>query len=320
MTVGSKIEYGRNYYWESHGVAQSHAMTDLSSSFDYTSTNSVHSFGARYFSDPDKQSFVWNDSDLSVWLSVDPLSDMYPSTSPYMYVRGNPIMLVDPNGMNDDEWNLNIETGEKTKVSDLGGKDVQIINHYRTDENGDAVHINTTSFEGAEVFTGPVAQNYSNPNFTYGASDKDLWSNVPDEYQGHYTAGDLSERYKASTRSNQSKYNSIKSQETMGLSRTEMIWNSSDAYRFIVNKYGTDASLVMAFEYDLMPMPGGAVSYSQRSLACGRSAFLKNTRGLKGSDAFYKTFTYSNTPLTFCFSQSRNGLVYSNLYKFDYCV
>ena len=45
-------------------------------------------FGARYY-----------DSDLSSWLSVDPLSDKYPSTSPYMYVLGNPINLVDPNGM-----------------------------------------------------------------------------------------------------------------------------------------------------------------------------------------------------------------------------
>lgn len=44
-------------------------------------------FGARYY-----------DSDLSVWLSVDPLSDKYPSMSPYMYVAGNPVKLIDPNG------------------------------------------------------------------------------------------------------------------------------------------------------------------------------------------------------------------------------
>jgi len=49
-------------------------------------------FGARYY-----------DSDISVWLSVDPLANAYSSTSPYMYVRGNPIMLVDPNGMYDDK-------------------------------------------------------------------------------------------------------------------------------------------------------------------------------------------------------------------------
>jgi RHS repeat-associated protein len=44
-------------------------------------------FGARYY-----------DSDLSVWLSVDPLADKYPSMSPFMYVAGNPVMLVDPDG------------------------------------------------------------------------------------------------------------------------------------------------------------------------------------------------------------------------------
>ena len=48
-------------------------------------------FGARYYQ-----------SDLSIWLSVDPLASKYPSTSPYMYVRGNPIMLIDPDGMGDD--------------------------------------------------------------------------------------------------------------------------------------------------------------------------------------------------------------------------
>jgi RHS repeat-associated protein len=44
-------------------------------------------FGARYY-----------DSWLSVWLSVDPLSDKYPSMSPFMYTAGNPVMLVDPDG------------------------------------------------------------------------------------------------------------------------------------------------------------------------------------------------------------------------------
>ena len=44
-------------------------------------------FGSRYYS-----------SDLSIWLSVDPLSDKYPSMSPYAYCANNPIKLIDPNG------------------------------------------------------------------------------------------------------------------------------------------------------------------------------------------------------------------------------
>ena len=35
---------------------------------------------------------------LSIWLSVDPMSDKYPSTSPYTYCGNNPVRLVDPEG------------------------------------------------------------------------------------------------------------------------------------------------------------------------------------------------------------------------------
>jgi len=44
-------------------------------------------FGARYY-----------DSGLSIWLSVDPMSDKYPSMSPYNYCGNNPVILVDPDG------------------------------------------------------------------------------------------------------------------------------------------------------------------------------------------------------------------------------
>ena len=48
-------------------------------------------FGARYYN-----------SDLSIWLSVDPMADKYPSLSPYVYCANNPVKLVDPNG--EDIW------------------------------------------------------------------------------------------------------------------------------------------------------------------------------------------------------------------------
>jgi len=58
-------------------------------------------FGARYY-----------DSDLSVWLSVDPMSDKYPSTSGYMYCVGNPLRYIDYNGMD------TIIVNQKGKFSD----------------------------------------------------------------------------------------------------------------------------------------------------------------------------------------------------------
>ena len=47
-------------------------------------------FGARYY-----------DANLSIWLSVDPLASKYPHQSSYVYCSNNPIMLIDPTGMND---------------------------------------------------------------------------------------------------------------------------------------------------------------------------------------------------------------------------
>jgi RHS repeat-associated protein len=46
-----------------------------------------HYFGARYYN-----------SDLSIWLSVDPMSDKYPSLNPYNYCAWNPLKIIDPNG------------------------------------------------------------------------------------------------------------------------------------------------------------------------------------------------------------------------------
>ena len=60
-------------------------------------------FGSRYYS-----------SDLSIWLSVDPMSDKYPSLSPYVYCANNPIKLVDPDG---EEWEVN-ESGYVRQVGD----------------------------------------------------------------------------------------------------------------------------------------------------------------------------------------------------------
>jgi RHS repeat-associated protein len=70
------------YGYESYSSTPNKSMYLKISKPDYTY------FGARYY-----------DSELSAWLSVDPLSDKYPSTSPFMYVGGNPVMITDPDGM-----------------------------------------------------------------------------------------------------------------------------------------------------------------------------------------------------------------------------
>jgi len=44
-------------------------------------------FGARYYN-----------SELSIWLSVDPMASKYPSLTPYNYCNNSPLILIDPNG------------------------------------------------------------------------------------------------------------------------------------------------------------------------------------------------------------------------------
>ena len=62
-------------------------------------------YGARYYN-----------PDISIWLSVDPLSDERSWLSPYNYCQWNPVRRVDPDGKIDYEINKN--TGAITKTSD----------------------------------------------------------------------------------------------------------------------------------------------------------------------------------------------------------
>ena len=62
-------------------------------------------FGARYY-----------DSGLSIWLSVDPLSDKYPNLTPYAYCANNPVILVDPDGR-EVEWHPD---GNGNLIADKG--------------------------------------------------------------------------------------------------------------------------------------------------------------------------------------------------------
>ena len=75
------------------GLSVTSLRSVSSSSLNQTRTSSVwyslvRRFGARYYS-----------SDLSIWLSVDPMSDKYPSLSPYVYCADNPVKLVEWGGL-----------------------------------------------------------------------------------------------------------------------------------------------------------------------------------------------------------------------------
>jgi RHS repeat-associated protein len=106
----------------------------------------LYYYGARYYT-----------PEISVWLSVDPMSDKYPGTSPFMYCAGNPVILVDPDGQ--DWFETTNEDGSKSvkwnKSSDASFRDksgnwVNIGTNY-TQNIGDGVSINYTQNEATSL-------------------------------------------------------------------------------------------------------------------------------------------------------------------------
>ena len=98
-------------------------------------------FGARYM-----------DHELmTMWLSVDPMMDKYPSVSPYNYCMWNSIKLVDPQGeeavVSDDKWQFNTSTGRLTWINNEGGLSHQTVDMVH-DEGGKLVTDRTVSFNG----------------------------------------------------------------------------------------------------------------------------------------------------------------------------
>lgn len=100
-------------------------------------------FGARYY-----------DCDLSgLFLSVDPMSDKYPSLSPYAYCAWNPVKLVDPDGdsitfdfLNDEAHNQKL----LKSLSDISGLSLFLENGtLKYEKNTDGTPKKTKGSESA---------------------------------------------------------------------------------------------------------------------------------------------------------------------------
>ena len=115
------MPYGEPY------VDQRHAGATYSERFRFNGKekdweSSFHYYGARYY---------WSEV-LTGWLSVDPLSDKYPSISPYAYCAWNPVILVDPNGMKFDSASVKFVNMYREDIDRRMNNDPNNINQYKT--------------------------------------------------------------------------------------------------------------------------------------------------------------------------------------------
>ena len=101
-------------------------------------------FGARYYN-----------PDLSLWLSVDPMADKYPSLSPYNYCAWNPMKIVDPDGAEMDDYQID-KWGKISKCKDqshaVEGRDRLISKKYggkvKYDESGNPLNAYVEAAKG----------------------------------------------------------------------------------------------------------------------------------------------------------------------------
>ena len=93
---GEAVQHLHYLPWGEEMVNQRHTVSSAIYTFsakERDSETGLSYFGSRYYS-----------SDLSIWLSVDPMAGKYPYQSGFVYCGNNPIKVIDPNG--EDEWEI----------------------------------------------------------------------------------------------------------------------------------------------------------------------------------------------------------------------
>ena len=146
------------------------------SGMQYCSSLSFTNFGARYM-----------DHELmTMWLSVDPLADKYPSISPYAYCAWNPVKLVDPDGKEIspiyDQW------GNLLGTDDQGLKGKAIVMDKKNFSQGMSHEDALSHNLGKDGFQDEIAYEKFSKHYA-GLKDR------PD-YDGYLTLSEANDWYK----------------------------------------------------------------------------------------------------------------------------
>ena len=129
-------------FWDGEVITSHNAQTG--------SLNVNYSFNGKEYDDESSLYYYihrYYNSEISIWLSPDPLVGNNPQLTPYSFVSNNPVMRIDPDGLDDGEFEFNKTTGEWDKVSTKGddiGVDFYHWDGVKKDENGNNIQYQTT--------------------------------------------------------------------------------------------------------------------------------------------------------------------------------
>ncbi|MBP1672302.1 MAG: hypothetical protein H6Q25_117 [Bacteroidetes bacterium] len=86
-------------------------------------------------------------NNLSIWLSVDPMSDKSPSMSPYNYCANNPVILVDPDGEEIEGFSVD-KNGQVQIDQNKASKDaIELYNAMSKTETGAQAFVDMVNSE-----------------------------------------------------------------------------------------------------------------------------------------------------------------------------
>lgn len=128
-TLGHAVQHLAYMPWGERYISQK--TGNFSTIYTFSGKERDEETGYSYFG----QRFY--DSELSFWLSVDPMRGKYPQFTPYNYCENNPMKIVDPNGTNG------------VKIIDKRSKTITVkANYYVTSSSPyEYTHYSTTDIE-----------------------------------------------------------------------------------------------------------------------------------------------------------------------------
>ncbi len=169
----------------------------------------LYYYGARYYT-----------PEVGVWLSVDPLSDKYPSISSFAYCLNNPVKLIDPDGMEveyssiedrvkvaylrltSSEFRHSFKTLKKSEETYVfsGGKDKK--NEFITDGEKLFINFSTTAHEteGTTWANNIKHESEHAMQFEHGEVGFELFVNSSGESKWETMNFDLNDEFAARTK------------------------------------------------------------------------------------------------------------------------